>query len=274
MDVRHDMEEQMRLRLYNEDCITRSRKIKAESVDCMVCDPPFGIGEDKLDSMYNRKNEHVLKGYVPATDDYYDFSYHWFKEAYRILKPTGTLYAVSGTTNLDYMIKAAKDCGFLLLNEIVWKYNFGVYTKKKFVTSHYHILRLGKVKHPTFYRECRFKSGEKSKDGNSLLYADMEDVWDIKREFHRGKKKNPNKLPDELVKKMIQYATEEGDTVCDFFMGNFTTAYVAHGLNRKVIGFELNSEAFNYHVPILKRLKAGYMLKQDDGFDEVEQKAA
>jgi DNA modification methylase len=102
----------------------------------------------------------------------------------------------------------------------------------------------------------------------------MEDVWEISREYHRGQKKNANKLPNELVKKMIQYATVEGDTVCDFFMGNFTSAYVAHGLNRKVIGFELNKEACDYHVPILRSLKAGYMLKKDDEFDEAEQKAA
>ena len=272
MAVRYDMEEQMRL--YNEDCITEARKIKAESVDCMPCDPPFGIHEDKLDGVYNRKKKHVLKGYKTAPADYYPFSYNWLKEAYRILKPTGTLYVVSGWTNLHYLIKAAQDCGFLLLNEIIWKYNFGVYAKKKFVTSHYHILRLGKVKSPTFYRECRFKSGEKSSSGRSLLYKDMEDVWIINREYHRGQKKNANKLPDELVKKMIQYATEEGDTVCDFFMGNFTSAYVAHGLNRKVIGFEFNKEAFDYHFPRLKSLKAGYLLKQEDGVDEVEQKAA
>jgi site-specific DNA-methyltransferase (adenine-specific) len=264
----------MRIRLYNEDCITGAREIEAESVDCLSNDPPFGIEEDNFHKVYNRKKKHVLKGYKTAPIDYYTFSYNWLKEAYRILKPTGTLYVVSGWSNLHHLIKAAKDCGFLLLNEIVWKYNFGVYTKKKFVTSHYHILRLGKVKYPTFYRECRFKSEEKSSRGRSLLYKDMEDVWIINREYHRGQKKNANKLPNELVKKMIQYATKEGDTVCDFFMGNFTTAYVAHGLNRKVIGFELNKEAFDYHVPILKRLKAGYMLKQNGRFEEMEQKAA
>jgi site-specific DNA-methyltransferase (adenine-specific) len=224
--------------------------------------------------VYNRKRKHVLKGYVTAPTDYYDFSYRWLKEAYRILKPTGTLYAVSGWSNLDLLTRAAKDCGFKVLNHIIWKYNFGVYTKKKFVTSHYHILRLGKVKYPTFYRECRYKANQKDDHGRSLLYRDLEDVWIINREYHRVQKKNPNKLPDELVKKMIQYATKEGDTVCDFFMGNFTTAYVAHGLNRKVIGFELNKEAFDYHVPRLKLLKAGYMLRQDSKKGEEQLKAA
>jgi len=258
----------MKFRPYNEDCITGARRIKAESIDCMICDSPFGIGEDKLDAVYNRKSKHVIKGYVTAPVDYYDFSYRWLKEAYRILKPTGTLYAVSGTTNLDHMIKAAKNCGFKVLNQIVWHYNFGVYTEKKFVASHYVILRLAKCKYPTFYRECRFKAHEHDDAGLSLLYRDLQDVWIIKKEFSRGKTKNPNKLPDELVKKMIQYATKEGDTVCDFFMGNFTTAYVARGLNRKVIGFELNKEAFDYHVPRLKMLKAGYMLNQDRKKDQ------
>ena len=53
-----------------------------------------------------------------------------------------------------------------------------------------------------------------------------------------------NKLPEELVKKMVQYSSNEGDVVCDFFMGNFTTKKVCRELNRHCIGFEININAF------------------------------
>lgn len=241
----------MCMKLYNEDCIIGAKSVADGSVDCMICDPPFGIKESKFENMYNRVKINLISGYIEAPDDYFDFTAKWMREAYRVLKPRGTLYVVSGWTNLGDVLQAAKVAGFKLLNQIIWKYNFGVHTKRKFVSSHYVILRLGKCDNPEFYRECRFKADERDGKGGSLLYRDLEDVWTIPREYRRGERKNVNKLPDELVRKMIQYATKEGDTVCDFFMGNFTTAYVAHELNRNVIGFELNKNSFDYHVPRL-----------------------
>jgi site-specific DNA-methyltransferase (adenine-specific) len=246
--------------LFNEDCIKGAKRIPDESVHCMICDQPFGITESKFDQMYNRVKINVISGYIEAPDDYFDFTLNWMTEATRILKPKGTMYVVSGWSNLLEVLQATKACGLYVLNQIIWRYNFGVNTKKKFVTSHYVILRLAKCDDPDFYTHCRFAPQEKDSNGGSLLYRDLEDVWAINRENRRGEMKNQNKLPDELVRKLIQYATKEGDTVCDFFMGNFTTAYCAIGLNRKVIGFEINPNAFNYHVPRLKKLKKGYML--------------
>ena len=32
--------------IYNEDCISGMKKIAAESVDIIICDPPYNIGKD------------------------------------------------------------------------------------------------------------------------------------------------------------------------------------------------------------------------------------
>jgi site-specific DNA-methyltransferase (adenine-specific) len=96
--------------------------------------------------------------------------------------------------------------------------------------------------------ECRFSRTERGKDGRLLLYYDLSNVWHIPTEFHRGVLKNGNKLPSELIHKMIQYSSNEGDLISDFFLGNFTTAYAAQELNRRVTGFEINPNAFRYHV--------------------------
>ena len=76
----------------------------------------------------------------------------------------------------------------------------------------------------------------------------MEDVFAINKQNMPGAVKNNNKLPDELVSKMIEYSSNPGDVVCDFFMGNFTTAYCSTKLNRNVVGFEMNKEAYDYHI--------------------------
>jgi DNA modification methylase len=66
------------------------------------------------------------------------------------------------------------------------------------------------------------------------------DVWDINRTYNRGEVKNATKLPNELVQRCIDFSTRPGDLVMDPFMGNGTTALVAKGSFRHLIGFELN----------------------------------
>jgi hypothetical protein len=78
----------------------------------------------------------------------------------------------------------------------------------------------------------RYSPQDRDANGRSLLYRDLEDVWVINREYSRGEKKNGNKLPDELIRKILLYSSNPGDTVCDFFMGKFTTARVALELGR------------------------------------------
>src|ERR1019366_8008592 len=146
------------------------------------------------------------------------------EQAKRVLKDTGSMYVVTGHTHLGDVLNAAHKLQLFELNHIIWKYNFGVNTKRKFVTSHYHILRYAKSPEAevTFNEYCRYSPDDLDSEGNSLLDTDLSSVWRINREFHRGKKKNCHKLPTELVRKMIQYSSNPGDRVADFFLGNFT----------------------------------------------------
>ena len=250
--------------IYNQDCIQGSlQHIKDETVDLGIYDPPFGIDEKSFDKHYNRKKENVIQGYEPAPDDYLQFTELWITEAKRILKPNGTIYIISGWTNLLDILNVIEKLNLILINHIIWKYSFGVFTRKKFVSSHYHILyvKKGKLSKPVFNTYCRFGPNEK-KDGRSLLNSDLEDVWVINKEYRPGEEKNINKLPDELIKKMVLYSSNPGDVVCDFFLGNFTTALNAFTLGRKVRGFELNKNAFDLGIKKLSGIKFGSELKK------------
>lgn len=167
------------------------------------------------------------------------------------MKSNASLYLVSGWSNLGSVLTALDRINFHVINHIIWKYNFGVYTKRKFVSSHYHILYATKWSKkqakPTFNTYCRFDKDDKNENGGSLCYQDREDVWVINREYRPGEKKNCNKLPDALLEKMILYSSNPGDVVCDFFLGNFTTAYVALRNGRGIVGFESNTEAYQQH---------------------------
>jgi len=248
---------------YNGDCITGAAEhIADNSVDLIVTDPPYGINGDRLHQHYNRDEEFVVEGYVEISRaDYADFSIRWIKEAERVLRPGGSIYIVSGYTNLIDLLNALRRTNLNEINHIIWKYNFGVFTRRKYVSSHYHILYYEKPGGKrTFNLESRYGLHEKTSDGRSLNNFDREDVWIINREYKPGKVKNKNELPTRLLIKMIQYSSNEGEIVGDLFLGGFSTAAVAIGLNRRVVGFEISQKIFDTKIPEIKNLTPGYLV--------------
>jgi site-specific DNA-methyltransferase (adenine-specific) len=250
--------------LYNENCIEGARRhIKDRSVDLIITDPPYGINADTFEKHYNRKESNVIDGYIEIPlEKYEEFCNNWIREAERILKPGGSIYIVSGYTNLFHVMAALRNTKLKLVNHIIWKYNFGVHTTRKYVSSHYHILYLikpgGTVTFNTF---CRYGENERDGTGGSLNYRDREDVWVINKEYKPNQKKNRNELPSSLLIKMMQYSSNEGDLVCDLFLGGFSTARVAIGLRRKVTGFEISENIFRNGIESLKNVKPGDILK-------------
>lgn len=250
---------------YNIDCIKGAEKYLSDnSIDLIITDPPYGIDGDKLHRHYNRNEKNVIDGYVevPASE-YADFSVRWIKQAERVLKPGGSIYIVSGYTNLIHILNALRQTKLVELNHIIWKYNFGVYTKNKFISSHYHILLYVKPGKPhTFNTYAFYADFEKDENGRSLNYADREDVWIINREYKPNQVKNKNELPRQLLMKMILYSSKPEDIVCDFFLGSFSTAKVAIGLGRNACGFEINKNAFDYQIKEIEKIKKGELLQE------------
>lgn len=250
-------------RFFNEDCIEGSKKhIEDNSVDLILTDPPYGINGNLLHKHYNRNERYVIDGYIEIPQkEYAKFSEEWIKQAERILRPGGSIYIFSGYTNLIDILNALKKTSLKEVNHLIWKYNFGVYTKNKYVSSHYHILYYFKPGGKrTFNTYSRFGQNEKDSEGHSLNYKDREDVFVINREYKPGQYKNKNELPKELLIKLLQYSSNENDLICDLFLGSFSTAKVAIGLDRYVIGFEKSKAIYKYQISKIKHLKRGYLL--------------
>ena len=250
-------------KIYNQDCIDGMKDIPDNKIDLVITDPPFAINFKSKKANYNRIASRVLPGYNEIeSKDYYNFTYNWMNQINRVLKKSGSMYVFSGWNNLKDILTALDENGFITINHIIWKYQFGVVTSKKFVTSHYHCLYVCKNNNERkFFPYSRFDKNAKTSDGKSLHYSDKEDVWNIKREYWTGDEKTPTKLPAEIIKKILEYSSEEKDVVFDPFLGSGQVAVVSKMLKRKYLGFEIVKEYYNFAK---KRLEKNvYRLKKE-----------
>lgn len=102
-------------------------------------------------------------------------------------------------------------------------------------------------------------------DGNDIVKTNkLTTVWrheDIPKadlaneggvDFSRSKK------PEQLIRRILEIATNEGDLVLDSFLGSGTTAAVAHKMNRKWIGIEMGEHCYTHCIPRLNNVISGY----------------
>jgi len=197
-----------------------------EKASLVFADPPFGIGFSGNLQTYHRIPDAL--SYVEVSEEEYpNFIRTLLDWSYNSLKSSGSMWLLSGWNNLGTVLNAVENAGFHLLNHCIWKYQFGVFTKKKFTTSHYHLLLL--VKDPSNYI---FNKPEH--------YA--EDVWVIKRPYHHRTETAGNELPDKLVSRCIYTSSNKGDLIVDPVLGSGTTIRACLRMDRRCIGIEVNPE--------------------------------
>jgi site-specific DNA-methyltransferase (adenine-specific) len=236
--------------VYNQSCVEGMREhVADESVDLVFTDPPYGIDGDELDVHYHRDESKVVPGYidVPLTQ-YAQFSLEWIQECERVLRPGGSMYIVSGYTNLHHVLNALHSTSLVEINHVIAQYSFGVSTKNKFVSSHYHVLFWAKPdrgqKKRTFNSNWKFTDQKDS-------YHDRLTVQNMPRDYKPGQVRNKNQLSEDFIEKFIKYSSNRGDTVLDCFGGGLTTGRTALRWGRNFVGFELNKNAYDAFVPTL-----------------------
>ena len=244
----------MTYQTFNLSCIEGMQQhLSDNSIDLIFTDPPYGIKGDELDVHYHRDESNVVDGYVDVPlEEYAQFTIDWIKECERVLRPGGSMYIVSGYTNLHHILNALHSTNLQEVNHIIAKYTFGVSTKNKWVSSHYHVLFWAK---PDKGKQKRtFNSNWKFVDQKDS-YNDRLSVQNMPRDYKHGQVKNKNQLSEDFIEKFIKYSSNRGDTVLDCFSGGFTTGRTALRWGRKFIGFELNKNAYDVFVPTLDNVE-------------------
>ena len=234
------------------DCLSLVKKIEDESVDCIICDPPYFLSNGGI-TCKSGKMVSVNKGDWDKKDGYkeiYDFNFNWIKESYRILKKGGSMW-ISGTYHNIYIIGSIiQSLGdFRILNNITWvkKSPPPNLSCRFFTHSTETILWVRKgLKSKHYFDYELMKSFNENKQ--------MKDVWVIgrpkKEEFKFGK--HPTQKPEELIERMLLSSTRENDLCVDFFGGLSTTMVCCKKNNRNGISFEINPD---FHKSSIDRLK-------------------
>jgi site-specific DNA-methyltransferase (adenine-specific) len=210
--------------------LTLPKIAKKQLFDLIIADPPFGISFSKSSHEYGADDYNLYNDdFTP--ESYFEFSKKWIKNCYTALSPIGSLYIISGWTNLQYILNALETTDFHMLNHAIWNFSWGVYTKRRYVTSHYHVLLL--VKNHKKYQFVKQKHYD-------------EDVF-FWEGYNRGNdphriKGHPCQLPIVLLEKLILTSSSVGDLVGDVFSGSGGTILAARRTGRNVIGFELREE--------------------------------
>jgi|TARA_Y100000389_G_C17445572_1_gene511393 site-specific DNA-methyltransferase (adenine-specific) len=93
--------------IYDEDCIDGMKKIKENSVDIIICDPPYNIGKD----FGNNSDKQQM-------DEYFIWCDKWISECLRILKPHGTMY-IYGFSEILAFIRTRITCN---VRWLIWHY--------------------------------------------------------------------------------------------------------------------------------------------------------
>jgi len=240
-----------------------------ESIRLIYLDPPFNTGRtqrrqsitttrsaDGTRQGFQGASYDTVKGtlfhYDDRFEDYWAFLEPRLLEAWRLLDDRGTLYL-----HLDYReahyAKVALDALFgrdSFLNELIWAYDYGAKSTRRWPAKHDTILVY--VKNPDSYyfdseavdREPYMAPGlvtpEKVARGKLPT-----DVWWHTIVSTNGRERTgyATQKPEGVLRRIVQASSAPGDWVLDFFAGSGTTGAVAEALGRRFLLVDENPDA-------------------------------
>lgn len=267
--------------VYEGDCLLELGKLDKSSINMIYLDPPFFT--QKKQSL--RDSNGILFEFSDvweSREDYLSYIKERLKEMYRVLKEDGSLFLHCDSSSSHYL-KMLLDEVFGEKNfrsEIIWTYRRWSNSKKGLLPSHQTIFWYSKsnsYKFNVLYRDYSpttnidqiLQERERNAEGKSVYKRDnkgetvvaknkrgvpLSDVWEIPFLNPKAKERTgyPTQKPIELLERIINISTDEGDLILDPFCGSGTTLVSAKMLNRSYIGIDINTDAINMTSERLK----------------------
>ena len=263
------------------DGVEVARGLADESVDLVYLDPPFNTGKrQELNQIRTRRAEEGggdrtgvggrryetvrlgSRSFDDVFDDYLGFLEPFLLESRRLLKPSGSLYL-----HLDYReahyAKVLLDQIFgreCFLNEIIWAYDYGGRTKKRWPPKHDTILFYAKdAARYLFntdeveripYMAPELAGAEKAARGKLPT-----DTWWHTIVSPTGKERTgyPTQKPLGVLKRIVSASSPPGGLVVDLVAGSGTAGAAALELGRRFVLADCSEEA----VAVMRERFAG-----------------
>jgi site-specific DNA-methyltransferase (adenine-specific) len=257
-------------RIVLADNLTVLASLPDASIDLVYVDPPFNTGKrqtlrrlrtirdevagDRVGFAGGRYRTVQLGSlsYLDIHDDYLDFLEPRLVEIRRVLAPTGSLYLHLDPREVHYARVLAdaifgREC---FLNEVIWAYDYGARTKRRWPAKHDNILVY--VKDPNRYwfdaeaveRIPYMAPGlvgpEKAARGKLPT-----DTWWQTIVPPGGTERTgyPTQKPVAVLRRIVAASCPPGGLVADFFAGSGTTGAAALELGRRFLLVDSNPEA-------------------------------
>ena len=229
--------------LHNNDCIKQMQSIEKQSIDCIICDLPYGTTKCSWDVI------------IP-------FEKLW-EQYNRIIKNNGAII-LFGQEPFSTLLRASN----------LKNYKYDIYWEKERLTNINQVKkRVGKTIETisVFYnKQCTYnpqmvtyegpKRTNKVKNGKLGTLTDQQEkkvieyndtgmryptqLWHFQRDILTCNL-HPTQKPLALLEALVKTFTNENDTVLDNCMGSGTTGVACKKLRRNFIGIELEEKYFN-----------------------------
>lgn len=255
------------------DCLELLKGFKNNSIDLIYLDPPFFTNTIQKLKTRDGSKEFSYKDIWKSNEEYAEFLYYRFIELKRVLKDTGSIF-VHCDKNSTHIVKTLLDDVFGLAqfqSEIIWYYKRWSNSRKGLLPSHQTIYFYSKTKDfkfKTLYnnysettnvdqilqKRIRDNNGKtiyaRDENGNTINSdikkgVPLNDVWEIPYLNPKAKERvgYPTQKPILLLERIIEIASDEGDTILDPFCGSGTTLVAGKLKKRKVIGMDISEDA-------------------------------
>jgi site-specific DNA-methyltransferase (adenine-specific) len=255
---------------------------ETESIDLIYIDPPFNTGKRQerkhiktvRDESYGdrtgfkgqryRTLETGTSGYDDMFDNFIDFISPRLLEAHRILAPTGSMFFHIDYREVHYC-KIQLDRIFgrkSFINEIIWAYDYGARTKKRWSAKHDTILWYAKDPDKyTFnfdqmdripYMAPGLVGKEKAARGKTPT-----DVWWHTIVSPNGQEKTgyATQKPLGIINRIVKVHSNPNDMLMDFFAGSGTLGDAAARASRDYVLIDNNPDAIKVMAKRLRSYK-------------------
>lgn len=224
--------------LYNEDCIVAMKRLGNDTVDLILTDPPYNLGNFMKDRDTNlkkmRDNFFGAAGWDDLSFEDWEKSMDgFFEESARVLKKGGAMVVFMSIIKVETLISIAER------HKLYYK-TTGIWHKTNPMPRNMNLHFVNSTEAWVYFTYGK-KTGTFNNDGK-MLHDFIETGVAANGERKYGK--HPTQKPVALMEFFVQVLSNEGDMVLDPFMGSGSTGVAAKKKNRNFTGVELNETYF------------------------------